>query len=116
MAQPSNAVKAGAAVAFLAVVGGIVALNLRPEPSASKRRTRVEWSDAGVPAGVKCLRTTGLASPQALGMFGMLADAGTQYVMVRICAEPRDGGEPALPPGMVALDHGQEEEDYDGGP
>jgi|GEM_PF-4269649 len=109
--KASDQVKTGAAVAFVAILSGVLIGNYTP--NANEGKTTI----AGDPgAGAKCLFTTALASPQALALFGLSADGGHQYVYARVCGQPSDGGMPSLPAGIEALDFGQTEEDYDGGP
>lgn len=109
----------GGSLAFLAIVGGIYMNTRQVEPGGARYGT-VAW-DGPVPADVMCLRTTGLAAEAALALFKLDAgQPGPQYVYVRICASPvadaGDDDDVQLPPGMVAFDSFQVEEDYDGGP
>lgn len=115
--KPSSAMAAGAAAAVVAITAAVFLGERIPEVAQDKRRASVHWADGGVPLGVKCLWTTALAEPSALGLFGLDVDAGAQYVRARVCAPPADGGDeaPSLPAGMLALQDGQTEEDFDGG-
>jgi hypothetical protein len=129
--KASDALKAGAAVAFVAVVGGIIATqmggpdNVRPVSApgvggAAKRRVTVPWKDKPPVERIKCLRTYARSSREARGLFDLdLGDGGVghDYHLVVICGEALDGGAgmPDLPPGMEAIDYGQEEVPYDGG-
>lgn len=114
----SPAMRVGAAVAFAAILGGVVYGLRAPEPTADKRRAVVQWAQSkGPTAATRCLRTSALADPRALALFGLVSDAGPQYVHVRLCADPSDAGEmPTLPEGMTSLEATQVEEAYDGGP
>lgn len=110
-----NALKAGAA---LAVVGIAIALSTKQitPPPHSLTHVGVPFSGAA-PAGTDCLWATALATPGALGVFGLQADAGQQYARVRVCAppDPDAGDGPALPAGMFPLTTTETEEQFDGG-
>lgn len=112
---PSNALKAGAAIAVLAIAG-LLATHETTLPPHSDTHVVVPW-DGGAPADTDCLWTTALATPDTLALFGLRADAGQQYALVRVCASPvADAGDrPALPAGMFPLSATEAEEPYDGG-
>lgn len=70
-------------------------------------------------AGAECLYRSGLALPDVVGQWFPGWDGGSQYAVVRVCANPtEDGGETPLPPGYLLLPDYEERgpEAYDGGP
>lgn len=99
---PSAATKAAAVVAVLGIAAAIVVGTLTPEVGPGARSLRIGW-DGGKPADVACMETAALTSPRTRALFGLDADGGDQYVYVRICGVPTDGGQPELPAGMVPV-------------
>lgn len=102
MTKPTAGVLAGAAAAALAVIAVVAT---RPSLPPTADYVAVSATDAGAPAGAELTQYVVRASDSALAAFGLRPslDAGPRgylYLIVRICAPPRDGGQAPLPPGM----------------
>lgn len=118
MPAPSNLTKGAVAAAVAAAVVGLYIGTRTPDVAVNRRRSGIAWSaDAGARPGAKCTTQMALVSPEALALAGLDGGGRERYVWTRTCANVTDGGqEETLLAGMEAIAHGQEEEDYDGGP
>ena len=109
-------VKAGAAIAFLGLVGALV-YGLWPEdtihPSSDGLSVSIDWPDGGAPYGATCVWTMGVqVSETTLAAMRLKSDAGAQCGVAMICAPPSDEPEPQLPGEVIALTDTQHEDPY----
>lgn len=105
----TNAQKAGAAAAFMALAIGIAYGTLTTGPEASAGHIVIR-QDGGIPAGAMAVWVTALGDASVMARFGVDAGgASSAYFRGRVCALPQDagafadGGEAAIDPGPNLL-------------
>lgn len=117
MSEPTKGLRNAVIATVGAALAAVVGLTLTPDRDETGRYLAVQF-EGSAPAGVECLWSTALLRPEVLDALQLAPSDGPVYAYARTCAAPEadTDTEPPLPSGIIALEHGQRVEAYDGQP